>query len=67
MAGKELQEHKPLIGKPQTRDKMVHIAVEHTIHGLRKMTQTTSKGYIFYVFTVKTAYVINHGTMHRLS
>ena len=47
--------------------KKVNIAVEHKIHRLSKMIQTTSKDYTVYVITVKTTYYIYHRTMHGLS
>ena len=55
MSGTELQNHKPLRGKPHKRFKMGRLSVENIIHGLRQMTQTMSKGYNVYVlYSMKT-------------
>ena len=55
MSGTEVQNHKPLRGKPQKGFKMGHLYVEKIIHGLRQMNQTMSKRYILYVlYSMKT-------------
>ena len=67
MAVTELQNNKTLRSKPQTGLKTGHTDVEYPIHVLSQMTQTTSKGYNVYIFTMETAYFINNGTTHGLS
>ena len=55
MSVTELQNHKPLRGKPHKGFKMGHLYVENIIHGPRQMTQTMSKRYILYVlYSMKT-------------